>query len=604
MVETIKKKKKHSSKKHLSKDIIESEVESEVETNETNIDVESDDSILSPKPKHSKKKYEHKSSKSNKKNKKSKKKDKFDDEEFIENESHSKSRSKKRKHLEIEEENDDDEVEKKKNSKKKKDITKKKKKKSKKIVEEENESESVETDEKEKEEDIIDEKELTNEIRKLKMKSQNNNDNFSDIENEDSDIEEDSDTEELIQEENESVKEAFKINDYENMTNEEFNEKMKSLSKKRYREVYSNYALLFKPVLFQLSSRYLSDTNNLISMIQKFKNSKNSLYNRYNKFSVWPIPLSEQVSLPYSSYDVFTAEENNKIENIMFKKALENDIFFTDAMKEETKAYICEYWKKIHHQENFEYEELKKFEKKEQELLNNDNDNNTNNDTNDKSDDSDNQSIDFSLLSDEKVAIIQIKVLNRLNKIIDQMVTEQSFINRYRKNVSDFIGINNSGNILSQALIAGIPLPVIRNSLERMIDLTECDGGNISFYKKLDEFIKGLEKDRDKGKERVDDTSETDENNDSETDEDEVDSIKASKRKDNKKKKKEKEKDNMDDMNDMDDIDDMNDMNELKKLLGKYTLRKYGNALKSIKVKKNLEEIINKENVLNLYTFK
>lgn len=591
MVETIKKKKKHSSKKYLSKEIIENDVEIEDETNGTNTDVESDNSILSPKPKHSKKNYEHKSSKSNKKNKKSKKKNKIDDEELVKNKSYSKSgdknKNKKRKHSEIEEEYDD-EVEKKKNSKKKKDITKKKKK-SKKIVEEENESESIETEEKEKEEDTIDEKELANEMRKLKMKSQNNTDNFSDIENEeDSDIEEDSDTEELIQEENESVKEGFKINDYENMTNEEFNERMKSLSKKRYREVYSNYALLFKPILFQLSSRYLSDTNNLISMIQKFKNSKNSLYNRYNKFSVWPIPLSEQVSLPYSSYDIFTSEENKKIEN-MFKKPLENDIYFTDTMKEETKAYICEYWKKIHHQENFEYEELKKFEKKEQALLNNDNDNDTNKDNNDKNDDSDNQNSDFTLLSDEKIAIIQIKVLNRLNKIINQMVTEQSFINRYRKNVSDFIGINNSGNILSHALIAGIPLPIIRKTLERMIDLTECDGGNISFYKKLDEFIKGLEKDKEKGKESVDNTSETDENNEPETDEDEVDAINTDQPKDN---EEEKEEDNMD------------DMNELKKLLGKYTLRKYGNALKSIKVKKNLEEIISKENVLNLYTFK
>jgi len=116
----------------------------------------------------------------------------------------------------------------------------------------------------------------------------------------------------------------------------------------------------------------------------------------------------------------------------MFKKPLENDIYFTETMKEETKAYICEYWKKIHHQENFEYEELKKFEKKEQELLNNDNYINKKYNTRDDNQNQSNESNDFTLLSDEKIAIIQIKVLNRLNKIIDQMVTENSFLSRYR----------------------------------------------------------------------------------------------------------------------------------------------------------------------------
>jgi len=31
------------------------------------------------------------------------------------------------------------------------------------------------------------------------------------------------------------------------------------------------------------------------------------------RFSAWPIPLSEQMPIPYRSYDIFTSEENNVI---------------------------------------------------------------------------------------------------------------------------------------------------------------------------------------------------------------------------------------------------------------------------------------------------
>jgi len=47
-----------------------------------------------------------------------------------------------------------------------------------------------------------------------------------------------------------------------------------------------------------------------------------------------------------------------------------------------------------------------------------------------------------------------------------------------------------------------------------------------------------------------------------------------------------------------------NDLNDLKELAGKYTLLKYGNSLKQIKIKKKLMDNIKNKNVLNLYTFK
>jgi len=463
------------------------------------------------------------------------------------------------------------EVHKNKNKNKKKNKEHNKKKKSKKNVEIEEIEDNYEEEEIDIEED--EEKELRKELKRLKMNSEKVNEAFTDIENdEEMDLDEvaDSDSEELNQEENDLIKEGLKFNDWENMTNEEFNEKMKSLSKKRFKVLFTNYLLSFKPILFQLSSRYLSDTNNLLSMIQKFKNSKNSLSNKYNKFSVWPVPLSEQSSVPFYSYDILTAEDNKRQEDNMFKKVLDNDIYFTDTLKEETKAFIGEYWKKLHHQENFEYNELKKIEKKENELLNNNDTNNNQGNDGDNENGNDNDN-DFTLLSDEKIALIQMEALNNLNKIITQMVIEQSFISRYRKSVTDFIGINNSGNIISQALISGLPIEVIRNTLNRMIDITQKSGGNISFYKKLDEHIKGLEK----GK------------NNSKADEDENENEML-----------------INDNESKDEIDELNGLKDLKQLLGKYTLQKYGNALKKIKIKKNLEEIINENNVLNLYTFK
>jgi len=121
---------------------------------------------------------------------------------------------------------------------------------------------------------------------------------------------------------------------------------------------------------------------------------------------------------------------------------------------------------------------------------------------------------------------------------------------------------------------------VIRNTLNRMIKITEKSGGNISMYKKLDEYIKGLEKE--KKNEEIDENNEEIENSEDEN-ENEVSAKGIS----------ENEND-----------DELNGLKDLKKMLGKYTLQKYGNALKKIKIKKNLEEIINEDNVLNLYTFK
>jgi len=137
-----------------------------------------------------------------------------------------------------------------------------------------------------------------------------------------------------------------------------------------------------------------------------------------------------------------------------------------------------------------------------------------------------------------------------------------------------------------------------------MIDLTECDGGNISFYKRLDEFIKGLEKNK-----TVDENSEISENSDiddhqKEEDDngDKEDDEEEDKENEEEEEAEAEEKDDDDDDDDDNEEDNISDMNELKTLLGKYTLQ--GNALKTIKIKKNLEEIINKENVLNLYKFK